>query len=527
MAITFDNIDEIREIFRYDASATAYIGITHRYDTTVAAFDYFDNNATVGDYIAFGWDYGAFHDLTVNVGTAIAGTGITGVWEWSRDDGTWQALTCTDNTVGFTVTGVNSITFTIPDRMANRYFGGSPYGGIGGSSYMYAASYIRYRITAITTITEGGANATNKPTCKDYSIKLDGGTLRMSDILAADVAGGWGVVTQTGNYFLLTCHLWIGDKIVTSQNATNATTLAIRGAEQVEVGTSVKYRSIRKCGNTTLTLGNKSGTTYSEGSALRYWNQDASYMYPYANNYNSWYGNLNIYSSILSKRAGGFNDPQITCVCDIQNSIICGHFYYFLSSSGSCKNTTWEFGNNRGYDYSGSLTLDNILLTNCTGIVVGSTNVTIANINFGTSLIFQVANSAVTAYAKDCSFSNYYSQVQATSSNDKAIVNYTLTFVVTDIAGVVITNSCTIYLKSALGTLSWGYSGMILRAIEYWNTAPTTEWVVHNPYTLTISCDGYETYSAPLTLGFTTKDIKIKLRHAMSPGRDAMGAEFK
>ena len=50
------------------------------------AFNYFSNTAVVNDAIYFLVASTAFSNLTFNVGTAMAGTGITLVWEYSRMD---------------------------------------------------------------------------------------------------------------------------------------------------------------------------------------------------------------------------------------------------------------------------------------------------------------------------------------------------------------------------------------------------------------------------------------------------------
>ena len=44
-------------------------------------YDYFDDNAQVGDCIYFVVNWIKWGQLTLNVGTAMAGTGITIVWE--------------------------------------------------------------------------------------------------------------------------------------------------------------------------------------------------------------------------------------------------------------------------------------------------------------------------------------------------------------------------------------------------------------------------------------------------------------
>ncbi|MCL4366220.1 hypothetical protein M1437_03265 [Patescibacteria group bacterium] len=134
-----------------------------------AVFDYFDNAAVVNDAIYFsspGANSGGFANLKVNVGTAIAGTGITGVWEYRTLNGWETCHDLTDPTAGFTVTGANTIIFPVQAGMSVDYSvnGVATYG------------WIRYRITAITTITEGGANQTSAPQVGDGYFTINGGT---------------------------------------------------------------------------------------------------------------------------------------------------------------------------------------------------------------------------------------------------------------------------------------------------------------------------------------------------------------
>lgn len=137
--------------------------------TTSTSFDYFDDSAVVNDAIYFsGYTSTAgFSNITVNVGTAMAGTGITVVWEYYCYVGnTWRPVyQLTDNTAGFTVTGVNTVVFPIQP--------GGMYKTVSTSASM---QWVRCRITALTTITEGGANTTDRVTVSDGAITITGYT---------------------------------------------------------------------------------------------------------------------------------------------------------------------------------------------------------------------------------------------------------------------------------------------------------------------------------------------------------------
>ena len=64
-----------------------------------SSFDYFSDTAQVDDAIYFGaGEAGRFKwkDLTLYVGTALAGTGITLAWEYYDHNHNWSPLTVTD-----------------------------------------------------------------------------------------------------------------------------------------------------------------------------------------------------------------------------------------------------------------------------------------------------------------------------------------------------------------------------------------------------------------------------------------------
>jgi hypothetical protein len=90
------------------------------------------------DAFYFGYQL-PFDDMTVNVSTA----GIyvaTIVWEY-WNGATWATLTVTDGTSGFTVAGINNVTFAIPNDWAATAVNG------------VTEYYIRIRITTLTTQT--------------------------------------------------------------------------------------------------------------------------------------------------------------------------------------------------------------------------------------------------------------------------------------------------------------------------------------------------------------------------------------
>ena len=158
------NYNNAAYIFRASSGGTVFSS-----NVAGAVFDYFTDTLAVNDAIYFSGavaNNAVFANLNINVGTAIAGTGITGVWE-TRSASTWEIMhDITDPSNGFTVTGPHLIKFPIQA-------GSSPNTTINGIA---AYNWIRYRITGVTTVTEGGANQTTRPTVGDGILTVSGST---------------------------------------------------------------------------------------------------------------------------------------------------------------------------------------------------------------------------------------------------------------------------------------------------------------------------------------------------------------
>lgn len=123
----------------------------------------------VNDAFYFGMDR-TFTYIKINIGTA--GVGNTIAWEYWNGSA-WVALTCTDNTSGFTAAGTNTVTFTAPTNWAATTVNGQ------------SAYWIRARVTA--------ANFTTQPLATQ--IWIDGAP----DALSNATDGLMSTVTGTGN----------------------------------------------------------------------------------------------------------------------------------------------------------------------------------------------------------------------------------------------------------------------------------------------------------------------------------------
>ena len=127
-----------------------------------AAMTLFSNTAVVNDAIYFGGSVG-FSDLLFNIGTAMAGTGITLAWEYYQDVVGWTLMDkLKDDTLGFTVLGVNRVRFPFHWHWHTTTVNG-----------VASRLWVRCRITALTTITNGGANQTTAVACYNGRVEIN------------------------------------------------------------------------------------------------------------------------------------------------------------------------------------------------------------------------------------------------------------------------------------------------------------------------------------------------------------------
>ena len=190
--------------YKYDKNTFMYI---YRYDSTsgtfstnysnYTAFDYFSDTAVVGDilYIApnisneYTWDSILFY-----IGTAMAGTGITIVPEyWNNDTSMWDTVVdYEDETQQFTQTGARRFYWDITKQTGwNR----TTVNGVN-------KPWIRFRISALTTITEGGAQSTqtiyrgqDRIQIADYTSTTPA---TLADLYSADKAATFDLKVRTG-----------------------------------------------------------------------------------------------------------------------------------------------------------------------------------------------------------------------------------------------------------------------------------------------------------------------------------------
>lgn len=131
------------------------------------AFNYFSNTAVVNDAIYFCFSGISFSNLILNVGTPLSGTGVTVVWEYFTILGSvWRPChNLTDGSNGFTTTGAVTVKFPLQAGMGLTT--------VNGVSNITA---VRCRITALTSISNGGAQSTTTVKKSDGKIAITGYT---------------------------------------------------------------------------------------------------------------------------------------------------------------------------------------------------------------------------------------------------------------------------------------------------------------------------------------------------------------
>ena len=176
IALSYNNWKSIA-IVTSKTGGTVFTDITDK-----TAFDYFENAFAVNDAIYFGagdWGGTLIQNLRFDVGTAIAATSYSGVWEYYKTGVGWTTLTVTDNTSGFSITGQNTVTWTQDDIE----------GWVEHSSTgLGRAHWLRYRITAVDTPTEGGANATTECVGGDNMYNINAATVSVTDMITLGTA---------------------------------------------------------------------------------------------------------------------------------------------------------------------------------------------------------------------------------------------------------------------------------------------------------------------------------------------------
>lgn len=174
-----------------------------------SVWDYFDDSPQVNDAIYFA-AY-TLKGLKLFVGTALAGVDVDLKWEYWRDDG-WQELTVnSDGTSGLTATGERFVEFASYFRQKQGTINSVLYG------------WIRLRLNSFTSISEGGAQSTQKAQYDQYYLYPSGSTAEApytaQDVLDYMTANypHW-TSTKSGNQFVFDFLIYSYSQYLKSQN---------------------------------------------------------------------------------------------------------------------------------------------------------------------------------------------------------------------------------------------------------------------------------------------------------------------
>ena len=512
MAVTFDNdISDWRyasdttdclHILTYDNSA-----YTHNYSLRQTDFDYFRDDAAVGDYIVFGWVWEKWHNLKLNITTPLVADAINIVWEYLDYNGIWQTLTVTDNSNMFQNSGSQVVEFEPPIDW--KYVRINTPGTEYTRSY---GSHIRARIVSVTNISEGGANGTIRPDGKDFTVQITGTETLPSIYDYVKNTLGLDYIVRTGETYQFYCNFRIGDTDAT------ATTFTMLG-ESLEMG-ETNYTLGSNYGwyagkfslfspNTTdvWNMGNSTGN----GCNLRL-NVSSTGKSPY----NYLFGIFNWYNSHCYKEFGGYGEGGMRGgVKTFENCIFSPWQSFYLpgGSTGSFKNCIIDVNTTWWYIYSRLWDFDNIQVIAGSGIF--AQGATLSNTDFGSKILYCYSQYN---YLIDCTIDDLSSAFNvAVRTSCGGIVQYHYNADVIDEDGTSITAN--IEIKNSEGTVVYdsdSSTDVLLTTYQDVTTSTTTNNVVtnFNPFTITISKAGYVTYEEKITI---TKRIDKKVALKTSP----------
>ena len=358
MSITFDTNKNFNYIYRYINGGfedTNYANST--------AFDLFPDNAQVGDAIYFGrfdpsW---SFHDLTFDIGTPLVADSITLKWEYKKN-GVWTEIpNLTDGTNSFQNSGVNVVSFDVPQDMCASSDFWYWTETIGGSSLR--GNWIRARITAVSNITEGGRTQNSAITYKDFTITANNETLDLATLQSASDTGGWlarsGVpaVETNGDHTIIRPHMeFKGSTSFSEKNKTMEL-----GEEHYPAG----WRSIT---SGILQIGEQDTSGVGKNGVFLNMHARFDAYYDYVNNFQS-------FGSIIKRRAGMYGAFAQAGVFKFVDSVYVSDRRLYLSASlkSGSEWTRSVYGtDDMLYLYSGNITIDTFkTTTNWNGLLCG------------------------------------------------------------------------------------------------------------------------------------------------------------
>jgi len=505
MAITFDH-SITTELSNTDAQdrlkILTYNGteFTNAYVAKQKDFDYFRDDAGVGDAIYFGWFWSSWHDLRLNITTPLVASSIDIVWEYENYDGSWQPLSVIDGSNMFQNSGSQTIEFTPPLGWKN---------GRAGNHY---GKFIRARIVSASGLTEGGSNGILAPDGNDYAIQITGEE-NLDNIYAYDVANTLGLINKQGSVFTFYCNFRIGDKVRTyTEFSMIKETLQI-GLTDAETPTKEKYY-----GKLGLFCQN-SGDLWKMGDAAE--KDGCTFIYNCrslsSSPYNYFRCKMEWFNSLIQKNTGGYGEGGLTGgLKQFTNCIFSPYSVFFLigiAMGSFFRNCTVDIGTTGyWYIYTNRFEFDNIQLTTGAGIL--GQGCTLKNTDFGSKRLYNYTRKN---YLIDCNIDNLDTVFKTVvrASLVGGYVQYTMHIKTVDNNGDDIESN--IKIENSLGeTVYDGISDTDVLLTTFQETAGVPSGaaavkVNFSPFKITITKSGFQTSELKQLFITEKKDLIIGL----------------
>jgi len=504
MTITFDH-SIVTELSTQDAQDRLKMitfngtNFTNVYTAHETDFDYFRDDADVGDIIYFGWMWEKWHDLKLNITTPLDATSITIVWEYLSSESGWITLSVVDNSNAFQNSGEQVIEFTPPlDWRYNRITTGLVIDMVYGS-------FIRARITEVSGITEGGANGIIEPDGKDYTIQMTG-TETLRTLYDYNVTNTLELITNIGRTFIFYCNFRIGDK---AKTLTNLTMLD----EILQIGESDQTSSLIKSYSKKFSMFTQSATdTWNMGTDT---GNGCSFIYNCSgyqkSPYNYFWCIINWKNSFFKKDYGGYGEGGMKSgLKNFTNCIFAPWHVFFLvlvTEGSGFKNCSIDVGTGFWYIYTPNFSFDNINIINGAGIL--AQGCTLTNTNYG-DLVFNCYSRS--NYLIDCTVNDIDTQMTGRGTG-KGYLQYTTVVNVIDQNGIALTAN--VVIKNIFGDVIYNgdsSTDVILTIFQrIWGGVPDPDTTSFNPFSITVSKYGYQKYTTTQVIEGTT-NLTIALK---------------
>jgi len=358
--ITFDGkISELTDFGQYQylyagtGNGTNTTQITsHQTAWTLPAvnFQLFENGSVNQTWIWFGWSRGLWHNLSINITTAVNSTGLNLTWQrlmntYADSESDWEDINIIEDTCGtFNQTGICNVNWEINENLKDQYMGKHP--------FKIRGLIIRAKVNGNATVYNGGF--VSNIDGNDYAIKIpDGDDVETEDIYEASINGNWSMVDRMNDYYYIKTNVALVGRWLINDN------------ELVQLGNLTTKRLFLRDDLSEFQIGLKDayGMTY-ESSVFKYY-QWSSTLEPY----DYWYGNNFFYNSMILSYKNSLRNTALAGVLDIQNSIwehmsgsTGGIFYIQAGAIGLLKNFIISKVS-VGYFYSGNVEMDNVVIS--------------------------------------------------------------------------------------------------------------------------------------------------------------------